>query len=155
MTPPLHLVNGKFITFDLNHEEYAIAMGRVLEILGADGIQDSSHEDPCFTGTISIRNQKFPVLDLRRRFGFGPREKKQNSAVLVALFEPEQFKVGLTVDSVRQVMHIKDGILEKTPIEKKDARSEFIYGQVETEGRTIHILNWDQLGQYLRPFSVV
>jgi len=132
MTSNPHFIDGKFITFDLNHEEYALALGRVLEILGAEGVQDSGHEDPCFRGVISIRNQKFPVLDLRCRFGFEPREKKQDSAVLVALFEPEQFKVGLTVDSVRQVMHIKAGLLEKAPVEKED-----------------------QLGQYLRPFSVV
>jgi purine-binding chemotaxis protein CheW len=155
MTQNHHFVDGKFLVFDLNHEEYAIALGKVLEIVGAKGILDSDHEEACLRGVISIRDQKVPVLDLRCRFGFEPRAKKEDSAVLITVFEPELFKVGLVVDSVRQVMHIRTGILGKPLIEEKDLRAEFIWGRVEVEGRTIMILNSDKWGQYLRPLSSV
>jgi purine-binding chemotaxis protein CheW len=155
MSPNQHFVDGKFLTFDLNHEEYAISLGKVLEIVGAKGILDSDHEEPCLRGVISIRDQRVPVLDLRCRFGFEPRAKKEESAVLITVFEPELFKVGLVVDSVRQVMHIRTGILEKPLTVKEDPRAEFIWGQVDVEGRKIMILNSDKWGQYLRPLSSV
>jgi purine-binding chemotaxis protein CheW len=149
MTQDFHFVDGKFITFDLNHEEYAISLGKILEILGAGGIRDLDHENPCFRGVIFIRDQKVRILDLRCRFGFEPRAKKEDSSVLVAVFEPGFFKVGLMVDSVRQVVHIKSDFLKKTPAEKNDIRDELIWGRVEVEGRTIRIFNSDKLGQYL------
>lgn len=149
MTQNYHFVDGKFITFDLNHEEYAISLGKILEIVEAGGIRDLGHEDPCFRGVIFIRDQKVRILDLRCRFGFEPRTKKEDSSVLVAVFEPRFFKVGLMVDSVRQVVHIKSDFLEKSPAEKSDIRNELIWGQVELEGRTIRIFNSDKLGQYL------
>jgi purine-binding chemotaxis protein CheW len=149
MTQNYHFVDGKFITFDLNHEEYAISLGKILEVLGADRIRDLGHADPCFQGVIFIRDQKVRVLDLRCRFGFEPRTKKEDSSVLVAIFEPGFFKVGLMVDSVRQVVYIKSKFLEKTPAEKNDLRDELICGEVEVEGRTIRIFNSDKLGQYL------
>jgi purine-binding chemotaxis protein CheW len=155
MTQNQHFIDGKFLVFDLNHEEYAIALGKVLEIVGAKGILDFDHEEPCLRGVVSIRDQKVPVLDLRCRFGFEPRAKKEDSAVLITVFEPELFKVGLVVDSVRQVMHIRTGILEKPPTEKEDTRAEFILVRVKVEGRTIMILNSDKWGQYLRPLSSV
>jgi purine-binding chemotaxis protein CheW len=142
-------VDGKFITFNLNHEEYAIALGKILEIVGADGIQDSEHKDPCFRGMISLRDQKVRILDLRCRFGFEPKAKKKDSSVLVAVFEPGFFKVGLVVDSVRQVMHIKSDFSEKVLTEEQDLRAQLIWGQVKVEGRTIRIFNSDKLGQYL------
>ncbi len=152
MTQNDHFVDGKFITFDLNHEEYAIALGKILEIVGADGIRDSDHEDPCFRGVISIRNQKVRILDLRCRFGFEPRAKREDSSVLVAVFEPGFFKAGLVVDSVRQVIHIKSDFFEKNLNEKKDIRDELIWGKVQIEGRAIRIFNSDKLGQYLGNF---
>jgi len=155
MTQNHHFIDGKFITFDLNHEEYGIAMSKVLEIVGTDGICECDHEDPCFRGMIVIRDQKVPILNLRCRFGFEPREKKENSSVLVAVFEPGLLKVGIVVDSVRQVVHIKSDFLKKSLTEKEDARAEFIWGQVEVEGRNIMILNSDKLGQYLRSLSLV
>ncbi|HXL72048.1 MAG TPA: chemotaxis protein CheW, partial [bacterium] len=80
-----HFIDGKFITFDLNREEYAIALERVLEIVGPGEISDTDHDDPCVRGVVKVRDLKVPVLDLYCRFGLAARADKEGSSVLVAV----------------------------------------------------------------------
>jgi purine-binding chemotaxis protein CheW len=145
-----HVIDGEFMTFDLDHEEYAVALDKVLEILGTEGIQDSDKGDPCVRGVIHIRNQNVPVLDLRCQFGLGANMNEELSAVLLTVFGPGLSKIGLLVDSIRQVIRIKASIVKKAMNEKNDPRVEFILGQVEVEGRTIILLNLDKWGQSLQ-----
>lgn len=152
MTENYHFIDGKFITFDLNREEYAVALERVLEIVGSEGILNSNHANPCVRGELNIRKQKVPVLDLRCLFGLTTEAEKEGSSVLITVFGKALSKVGLLVDSMRQVTHIRTGFLEKPPTAEENTRSEYVLGQILVEGRTVVILNldkWESLASVL------
>jgi purine-binding chemotaxis protein CheW len=155
MEQEFQLPEGKYITFVLGREEYGVSLNKVREILGPEGIQDSEQNEPCVPGVLKIRNQKVPVLDLRCRFGLEMSSTKAGSAVLITTFGAESVLVGLLVDSIRQVLHIKTGLLKKFPLGKGDPRAEFIMGMVQTEGREILLLNLDKDGDLLPSLSQV
>jgi purine-binding chemotaxis protein CheW len=149
------LIEGKYITFVLGREEYGVSLNKVREILGPEGLQDSEQTDPCVRGVMKIRNQKIPVLDLRCRFGLETGSTKAGSAVLVTTLGLDSVLVGLMVDSIRQVLHIKSGLLKKSSFIEGDPRTEFIMGVVQTEGREILLLNLDKGGDLLPSLSPV
>ncbi len=148
-----HLIDEKFMTFSLNQEEYAVSMDKVLEILGTERILDSDHADSCVRGVIHSRNHTVRVFDLQCLFGFETRAKKEGASVLVTVFGSGLTRVGLMVDSIRQVVPIMAGFSEKLPTEADDPRDKFVLGQVEVEGRTIRLLNLDKWEQYLPSVS--
>jgi purine-binding chemotaxis protein CheW len=155
MEQELCSIDGKYITFVLGREEYGVSFNKVREILGPEGIQDSEKIEPCMRGVMKIRNQVIPVLDLRCRFGLETSSAKEGSAVLITSFGANSVLVGLLVDSIRQVLHIKTSLLKKLPVTAGDPRAEFIMGIVKTEGREILLLNLDKDGDLLPSLSRV
>lgn len=152
MSTEMDHMAGPYLTFALGREEYGIAFDRVHEILGPDGIVEADNEKPCFKGTIKIRNQKMPILDLRCHFGLGKNEGKDMGAVLVTAIG-ENGTAGLLVDAIRQVLHIQANCLKPVQVSPEDPRAEFITGSAHIQGRVISLLNFDKGMEFLLSVS--
>ena len=150
-----HLIDEEFVTFELDHQEYAVPKNKVLKTLGTEGIIDSDQSELCVLGAVYGKNHKVPVLDLRCLFGFEERTKKEDSLVLVAAFGPESIQIGFIVDSIGTSVPILAGFSEKDNISENDPREKYILGEVLVKGKTILLLNSDKCGQYLRSYSLV
>ena len=65
---------GKFLTFQLNDEEYGIEIGYVTEIIGLQNINVVPDMPHYIRGVINLRGKVIPVMDVRLRFGAPERE---------------------------------------------------------------------------------
>jgi len=144
MREDLDYLEGQYITFVLGREEYGIALNKVHEILGPDGIQEAEIEKPCVKGVLKLRGQKVPILDLFCHFKTEGILVKGGGAVLVTALGVESGMLGLWVEAIRQVLHVDSSCLRRAPVIPTDPRSEFIVGVAQIQGRTITLLSFDK-----------
>ena len=60
---------GKYLTFKLGREEYALEILKVREIIGLLEITRAPKTSDVIRGVINLRGKVTPVLDLRLKFG--------------------------------------------------------------------------------------
>ena len=60
---------GKYLTFQLGHEEFGIRVLRVSEIMGVQDTTAVPQTPAHVKGVINLRGKVIPVVDLRLKFG--------------------------------------------------------------------------------------
>jgi purine-binding chemotaxis protein CheW len=75
--------SGKYLTFRLAREEFAIAVLRVREIMGMQDITAVPQTPHYMKGVINLRGKIVPVIDLRMKFGFPEVEATPATCIIV------------------------------------------------------------------------
>jgi purine-binding chemotaxis protein CheW len=99
-------LKGKFLTFFVGREEYAIEIKYVTEIIG--GIQTITEvpEVPDYIrGIINLRGKIIPVMDVNMRFKKEP--KPYGDRTCITVIDIDELSVGLIVDDVAEVLSIR------------------------------------------------
>lgn len=133
----------QIIAFNLGEEEYTVPITCVQEIIMP---QKTTHipKSPAFVeGVINLRGKIIPILDGRTRFGIKSASINKNDSRIIVL-ELETHTVGLIVDSVSEVIHIKASDIEPTPIETED-ENKFIMGIGKVKNRLLIMLDPSKL----------
>lgn len=133
----------QIIAFNLGEEEYTVPITCVQEIIMP---QKTTHipKSPAFVeGVINLRGKIIPILDGRTRFGIKSASINKNESRIIVL-ELETHTVGLIVDSVSEVIHIKASDIEPTPIETED-ENKFIMGIGKVKNRLLIMLDPSRL----------
>lgn len=144
---------GKFLTFQLGREEYAIEIRYVTEIIGIQKITDLPEMPEYVKGVINLRGKVIPVIDVRLRFGFEPREYDERTCIIVV--DIEGLAVGLIVDAVKEVLDIALTQIDPPPTVSKSAESRYIQGLGKVGEEVKIILNVNKLlfGEELEKLS--
>ena len=80
---------GKYLTFILGSESYAIPVLKVREIIRLTSITAVPQMPAYIRGVINLRGKIIPVMDLRIRFGFAENaNSEQNCIVVVQIKNP-------------------------------------------------------------------
>src|SRR5512132_3165065 len=74
---------GKYLTFRLAREEFAIQVLRVREIMGMQDITAVPQTPHDMKGVINLRGKIVPVVDLRLKFGFPEVETTPATCIIV------------------------------------------------------------------------
>ncbi len=108
---------GRFLTFMLDGEIYAVTVERVEVVLEMQTITRVPNTDSQICGVINHRGSVIPVVDLRIRFGQRPslRDESCSIVVLQVKYEGETLTAGMLADGVREVLDIETDALESTP----------------------------------------
>ncbi len=108
---------GKYLTFGLGHEEFAIQVLRVREIMGVQEITAVPQMPGHVKGVINLRGKVIPVLDLRLKFGLPEIEYTQRTCIIVAQIQSDagSLLIGVIVDAVSEVLTLQSGEIEDTP----------------------------------------
>jgi purine-binding chemotaxis protein CheW len=107
---------GKYITFRLGSEEFAIGVLRIREIVGVQKITAVPHTPLGVKGVINLRGKVIPVVDLRLKFGLPELEHTERTCIIVAQIELGQsMLVGAIVDGVSEVLTVQAADIEDTP----------------------------------------
>jgi purine-binding chemotaxis protein CheW len=128
---------GKFLTFSLGKETYAIEIRFVTEIIGIQPITEVPELPPYVKGIINLRGRIIPVLDARIRF------KKQsveyNDRTCIIVIEVKDSFVGLIVDNVSEVLSIAEEEIVQPPEMGKATENKYIQaiGKVGSEVKLI------------------
>ena len=128
---------GKFLTFSLGKEMYAIEIKFVTEIIGIQSITEVPELPTYVKGIINLRGKIIPVMDVRLRFKKKPVEYNDRTCIIVV--EVKDISVGLIVDNVSEVMSISDEDIVPPPNMNKGTESKYIkaIGKVGNEVKLI------------------
>ncbi len=132
---------GKYLTFSLAGEEYGISILKVKEIIGMMPITYVPQAPGYVKGVVNLRGKVIPVIDLRLKFGIEPIDYTERTCIIVVEIGSlsKMIAMGIVVDSVSEVMNIKNGDIEDTPSFGTKLKTEFILGMAKT-GAGVKIL---------------
>lgn len=122
-----HLIaGGKFLSFFLGEEEYAIEILKVQEIIGLMPITPVPKMPSYIRGVLNLRGKIVPVMNLRLRFELPSVEDTDETCVIVV--QEGQYLMGVLVDKVSEVADIKDEQIEEVPSFGIQGNSEYLAG---------------------------
>lgn len=117
---------GKFLTFFLGDEEYAIEILKVQEIIGLMQITPVPKMPSYIRGVLNLRGKIVPVMNLRTRFGL--EEVKDTDETCIIVIQDEEYLMGVLVDKVSEVVDIETGDIEDVPSVGVAEQSEYLAG---------------------------
>jgi purine-binding chemotaxis protein CheW len=134
---------GKYLTFKLGNEEYALEILKVREIMGLMEITAVPRTPDFVRGIINLRGKVIPVVDLRVKFGMNQIEDSEQTCVIVVdvTKENNSVEMGILVDSVSEVLDIANEDIENAPSFGSTVDTTFILGMAKTKDSVKILLN--------------
>jgi len=117
---------GKFLTFFLGNEEYAIEILKVQEIIGLMPITPVPKMPTYIRGVLNLRGKIVPVMNLRTRFGLEEIEDTDETCIIV--IQQDKYLMGVLVDKVSEVVDIESEDIEDVPSVGTAEQSEYLAG---------------------------
>ena len=132
---------GKYLTFKLAGEEYAIEILKVKEIIGLMPITDVPRMPGYVRGVINLRGKVIPVVDLRTKFGLMTTEDTDETCIIVVdvAQNGQSIQTGILVDTVSEVLDIAGDQIEEAPSFGTAVNTDFIMGMGKI-GESVKIL---------------
>jgi purine-binding chemotaxis protein CheW len=132
---------GKYLTFKLAGEEYAIDILKVREIIGLMPITDVPRMPGYVRGVINLRGKVIPVVDLRAKFGLMSTEDTDETCIIVvdAARNGKSTQTGILIDTVSEVLDIAADQIEEAPSFGTVVNTDFIMGMGKI-GESVKIL---------------
>lgn len=141
-----HAAAGKYLTFTLGHETYAVQVLRVREIIRLTDITPVPQMPAHIKGVINLRGKIIPVVDLHSRFGLSQLESRDRTCIVVVQVcaGSEKVQLGVLVDDVQEVAQIEGKDIEETPQFDRDMQTDYILGIAKLKGRVAILLDIDK-----------
>jgi len=139
---------GKFLTFELGGEEYGVEILKVKEIIGIMNITSVPQTPHYVKGVINLRGKVIPVIDLRLKFGMETHDYDERTCIIVidiADHYGRSIVMGIVVDSVSEVLNIRQEDIEDTPTFSVDLNTGFILGMAKVKGDVKILLDIDKV----------
>ena len=143
-----HDLAGKYLTFNLNQQSYALAVLKIREIIRLTDITAVPQMPAFVCGVINLRGKIIPVMDLGLRFGFAKAERTAHTCIMVVQVKSQDGRgihMGLLVDGVEEVVNLAAADIEATPDFGTEISTEFILGMAKLKGGVKTLLDIDQL----------
>jgi len=148
--------SGKYLTFCLGSEEFAIQVLRVREIMGVLEINAVPQTTEFVKGVINLRGKVIPVVDLRLKFGLAELEHTQRTCIIVVQIEAGQnetaervrgeggsrhLQIGIIVDAVSEVLTLQASDIENTPDFGSGLAIPYLLGMAKVKGKVKILLD--------------
>jgi purine-binding chemotaxis protein CheW len=139
--------SGKYLTFQLGREEFAIHVLKVREIMGIQDITAVPQTPDYLKGVINLRGKVIPVVDLRLKFGLSQADYTQRTCIIVVQIQGAGGGVlmGTIVDAVSEVMTLSANEIEDTPDFGDGVRTPYLLGMAKIKGKVKILLDIDQV----------
>ena len=145
---PTQALAGKYLTFVLGSECYAIAVLRIREIIRLLDITAVPQMPRYIKGVINLRGRVIPIVDLRIKFGLTEvKNTERTCIVVVQITHPSGLKsqMGLLVDAVEDVLNLSAREIEKTPEFGATLDTEYILAMANVKGSVKTLLDIDKV----------
>ncbi len=140
---------GKYLTFLLGREEFAIQVLKVKEIMGIQDITAVPQTPAYVKGVINLRGKVIPVVDLRLKFCLPEMEYTRRTCIIVVQVQSAavSLQTGIIVDEVSEVLNLAAGDIEDTPDfgEGAGAATSYLLGMAKVKGKVKILLDIDQV----------
>jgi purine-binding chemotaxis protein CheW len=136
---------GKYLSFRLGKEEFAIEVLSVREIMGVQEVTAVPQTPAYVKGVINLRGKVIPVIDLRLKFGLPEIEYTPRTCIIVVQVESDTGKLlmGTIVDGVSEVLTLHEADIENTPDFGDGTSAPYILGmaKIKTKVRILLDIN--------------
>lgn len=138
---------GKYLTFSLAGEEYGIGILKIKEIIGMMPITMIPRTPHYVKGVINLRGKVIPVVDLRLKFEMEEMAYTERTCIIVVEIQggAGNILMGIVVDSVSEVLNIKNGEVEDTPSFGTQMETDYILGMAKSGGGVKILLDIDRI----------
>jgi len=140
---------GKYLTFQLAKEEFAVQVMHVREIMGVQEITAVPQMPMHVKGVLNLRGKVIPVIDLRLKFGLPEMEYTQRTCIIVVQVEGQAGRVstGIIVDGVSEVLTLQSADIEDTPDFGMGAATPYLLGLAKIKGKVKILLDINKVVQ--------
>lgn len=136
---------GKYLSFHLGEEEYAIQVLKVREIVKLQHITGVPETPAELKGVINLRGKVIPVVDLRLRFGLPEKEYSQRTCIIVVeLGRAATGPMGIIVDEVSEVLTLQELDIQDTPDFGVGVETPYLLGMAKIQDRVKILLDIDE-----------
>ena len=133
-----------FVIFRLGDEEFGVDVMNIKEIARITSITRVPRSADFIEGVINLRGSLVTVINLRKTFGFEPKEIDADSRIIIA--ELEGKSVGMLVDAATEVLRIPLSNIKVAPELVTTAISKkYLWCVGTVEQRLIILLDLKQL----------
>lgn len=132
---------GKYLTFGLGNEDYALEILKVREIMGMLEVTNVPNTPHYVRGVVNIRGKVIPIIDLRRKFAMPEADFSEETCIIVVCVG--NVEVGIIVDRVCEVQDIAEADIEDTPELGTDLDGTNILGMSKAGGKVTILLDID------------
>lgn len=133
----------QWVTFKLVGETYGVNVMQVQEVLRYSEIAPVPGAPHYVLGIINLRGNVVTVIDTRNRFGLAPGEVTDNTRIVI--IEAEKHVVGILVDSVAEVVYLRQSEIETAPNVGNDESAKFIQGVCHKNDELLILIELDKL----------
>lgn len=116
----------QWVTFRLDGETYGVNVMQVQEVLRYTEIAPVPGAPEYVLGIINLRGNVVTVIDTRNRFAL--KEGEITDSTRIVIVETDEHVVGLLVDSVAEVVYLRQSEIENPPNAGHDDSARFIQG---------------------------
>jgi len=137
----------QYVTFCLGEELFGVEVARAREILDLVPVTKVPQTPDYLLGVINLRGQVVPVVDLRVKMGLPKAETTRDSCIIVieVQVDGEPLTVGGLADSVREVLELRDDLIEPPPRLGTKLKTEFIAGMGKVDEQFLILLEIDRV----------
>lgn len=135
----------QLVTFTLNNEEFAIDIHYVQEInkLSDTNVTAVPNTASYIMGVTNLRGKVIPVINFSNYLGLESSENTDNNRKIIVInFQGRT--LGLTVDSVSEVLRIDNSIIEPVP-QLVHNQNDYILGIVKLDSKLITLIDIEKL----------
>lgn len=116
----------QWVTFRLDGETYGVNVMQVQEVLRYTEIAPVPGAPEYVLGIINLRGNVVTVIDTRNRFALKQGDVTDSTRIVIV--EADEHVVGLLVDSVAEVVYLRQSEIENPPNAGHDESARFIQG---------------------------
>jgi len=134
---------GKYLSFFMANEEYAVEILKVQEIIGRMPITHVPLTSKYILGVINLRCKIHPIMDLKIKFGMDQTEITDETCIIV--IKTASLMMGIMVDKVSEVVNVASEDVEDTPAFGGDVNPEYLLGVGKIGGRVRLLLDIEKV----------
>jgi purine-binding chemotaxis protein CheW len=116
----------QWVTFRLDGETYGINVMQVQEVLRYTEVAAVPGAPSYVLGIINLRGNVVTVIDTRHRFNLSGGELTDNTRIVI--IEADRHVIGILVDSVAEVVYLRQSEIEAAPNVGNQESAKFIQG---------------------------
>lgn len=133
----------QWVTFKLAGEKYGVNVMQVQEVLRYTEIAPVPGAPGYVIGIINLRGKVVSVIDTRCRFGLPSEEVTDNSRIVI--IEADTHVIGILVDSVAEVVYLRQSEIETAPSIGNEESAKFIQGVSHKNNELLILIELDKL----------
>jgi len=136
---------GKYLTFQLGREEFAVRVTQVREIMGVQEMTAVPQTPVFVKGVFNLRGRVIPIIALRLKLGMPEEEYTSRTCIIVVDMPGENglVPVGVVVDGVSEVVNVQAGDLEPPPDFGRGRAAAYLLGMAKLKGQVKMLLDLD------------